>query len=103
MTTITTLSVDGMTCGHCVSSVTEELTEVADVQDVSVELHAGATSLVRVVSALPLAEAALRDAVDEAGYAVTAVDVLENAVEAEAAAQAKAKQATRPMLPIVQA
>ncbi|WP_125772769.1 heavy-metal-associated domain-containing protein [Antribacter gilvus] len=102
MTTITTLAVDGMTCGHCVSSVTQELRGVSDVQDVSVELHAGATSLVRVVSEQPLPETPLREAVDEAGYSVASVDVLENAVEAEASAQAPAKQALR-TLPIVQA
>jgi copper chaperone CopZ len=95
MTTVTKLAVTGMTCGHCVSAVTNELKGVQDVQDVSVELHAGDTSLVRVISKLPLAEAPLRDAIDEAGY-----DVLENAVAAESAAQAPARQANR-TLPIV--
>ena len=102
MTTITTLSVTGMTCSHCASSVTNELRGVPAVQDVTVELHAGGTSLVSVVSSQPLDEAPLRDAIDEAGYAVAGVDVLENAVAAEAAAQAPARQATH-MLPIVRA
>lgn len=101
MTTITTLQVSGMTCGHCASSVTNELRSVDAVQDVSIELHAGGTSLVSVVSAAPLDEAPLRDAVAEAGYAVEGVQVLENAVAAEAAAQAPARQAQR-TLPIVQ-
>ncbi|GAA1864903.1 heavy-metal-associated domain-containing protein [Myceligenerans crystallogenes] len=100
MTTVTTLNVTGMTCGHCASSVTSELTSVEGVQDVSVELHAGSTSKVSVISALPLAEAPLRDAVAEAGYAVASVEVLENAVAAESSAQAPARQATH-MLPIV--
>lgn len=100
MTTVTKLSVTGMTCGHCVSAVTNELRDVQDVQDVSVELHAGDESLVRVISALPLAEAPLRDAIDEAGYDVTGIEVLENAVAAESAAQAPARQANR-TLPIV--
>jgi len=100
MTTVTTLAVTGMTCGHCVSAVTNELRSVPDVQDVSVELHAGDTSLVRVISKLPLAEAPLRDAVDEAGYDVAGIEVLENAVAAESAAQAPGRQATR-MLPVV--
>jgi copper chaperone CopZ len=100
MTTVTKLAVTGMTCGHCVSAVTNELRSVPDVQDVSVELHAGETSLVRVISKLPLAEAPLRDAVDEAGYDVAGVEVLENAVAAESAAQAPGRQATR-MLPVV--
>lgn len=100
MTTITTLNVTGMTCSHCASSVTNELRAVPAVQDVTVELHAGGTSLVRVVSSNPLDEAPVRDAIDEAGYAVEGVEVLENAVAAEAAAQAPARQATH-MLPIV--
>lgn len=100
MTTVTKLAVTGMTCGHCVSAVTDELQTVQDVQDVSVELRVGDASLVRVISKLPLAEAPLRDAVDEAGYKVTGVEVLENAVAAESAAQAPGRQATR-TLPIV--
>ena len=100
MTTVTTLAVTGMTCGHCVSAVTNELETVQDVQDVSVELHTDSASLVRVISKLPLAETALREAVDEAGYDVTDVEVLENAVAAESAAQAPARQAHR-TLPVV--
>ncbi|GAB4086925.1 hypothetical protein GCM10028784_35550 [Myceligenerans cantabricum] len=100
MTTVTTLSVTGMTCGHCASSVTNELKTLDDVQDVSVELHDGGTSRVSVISKLPLTEAPLRDAVDEAGYSVEHVEVLENAVAAESSAQAPARQATR-TLPVV--
>jgi copper chaperone CopZ len=100
MTTVTALSVTGMTCGHCVSAVTRELKGVAGVQDVSVELHAGQTSSVRVISNLPVSEGSLREAVDEAGYDVVGVDVLEDAVAAESAAQAPARQATH-TLPIV--
>lgn len=100
MTTVTTLNVTGMTCGHCASSVTNELKAVADVQDVTVELHSGGTSKVSVISRLPLPEASLRDAVDEAGYGIESVTTLENAVEAESAAQAPARQATH-TLPVV--
>lgn len=95
MTTVTTLNVTGMTCGHCASAVTGELGSLADVQDVSVELHAGAVSKVSVISDQPLPEAPLRDAVGEAGYAVESVEVLENAVAAESSAQAPARQAHR--------
>ncbi|MBL0887317.1 heavy-metal-associated domain-containing protein [Myceligenerans indicum] len=101
MTTVTTLNVTGMTCAHCASAVTSELMALADVQDVSIELHAGGTSRVAVVSKLPLTEAPLRDAVDEAGYSVEGVEVLENAVAAESSAQAPGRQATH-MLPIVE-
>jgi len=63
--TTTTYTVTGMTCGHCVASVTEELSELAGVTDVAVVLETGA---VTVTSAEPLDEAAVRAAVDEAGY-----------------------------------
>jgi copper chaperone len=58
-------TVNGMTCGHCVASVTEEVQEVAGVEEVSVVLETGQ---VTVTSAEPLDEAAIRTAVEEAGY-----------------------------------
>ena len=63
--TTTTYTVSGMTCGHCVSSVTEELTALEGVAKVEVDLAAGA---VTVTSAAPLALDAVRGAVTEAGY-----------------------------------
>ena len=68
MSTTATYSVTGMTCDHCVRAVTDELSALAGVRDVFVELHVGGASTVRVVSASPLADTAVRDAVDEAGY-----------------------------------
>ena len=69
----TTYAVSGMTCGHCVSAVTEEIAEVAGVSAVVVDLVPGGTSLVTVTSTAPLAEPAVRAAVAEAGYALTGV------------------------------
>ncbi|MFJ9772314.1 heavy-metal-associated domain-containing protein [Kitasatospora sp. NPDC101157] len=57
--------VKGMTCGHCVSSVTAELKKVAGVTEVAVDL---ATGRVTVDSAAPLADTDVAAAVDEAGY-----------------------------------
>lgn len=62
------LYVEGMTCGHCVASVTEELTEVPGVKNVEVILNKGGTSKVTLVSDVTLDDEALRDAVSEAGY-----------------------------------
>lgn len=62
-----TFTVSGMTCGHCVSSVTEEVSEVSGVTDVKVELASG---LVTVTSAAPVDADAVRAAVVEAGYEV---------------------------------
>ena len=69
----TVLEVEGMTCGHCVSAVTEELDAIKEVSKVSVVLRNGGTSEVTVVSDTPLEEPVLRAAVDEAGYTPTAV------------------------------
>jgi copper ion binding protein len=60
-----TYTVTGMTCEHCVASVTEEISEIAGVSAVDVELSTGA---VTVTSVEPIAEADVRGAVEEAGY-----------------------------------
>ncbi|PFG36850.1 copper chaperone CopZ [Flavimobilis soli] len=73
MSTITTLDVTGMTCGHCVSAVTRELEAVPSVKNVSVDLNVGEASTVTVVSDAPLPEDALREAIDEAGYELAGV------------------------------
>ena len=60
--------VSGMTCGHCVASVTEELTEIPGVSEVRVDLVADGVSDVTVDSADDLDLEAVRAAIDEAGY-----------------------------------
>lgn len=61
---VTTYTIKGMTCGHCVSAVTEELGQLAGVRDVKVDLGSGTAT---VTSDEPLDPQAVRDAVDEAG------------------------------------
>jgi copper chaperone len=74
MTTSTsTYLVNGMTCGHCVASVTDELRSLPGVRDVTVDLVADGDSRVVVDSAQPLAETDVRAAVDEAGYRLVGV------------------------------
>ncbi|WP_281964901.1 heavy-metal-associated domain-containing protein [Serinicoccus marinus] len=69
----TKLVVSGMTCGHCVASVTEELTEVDGVLDVRVDdLVKGGDTDVFVTSDGPLDLEAARAAVEEAGYTAQA-------------------------------
>ena len=60
-----TWTVTGMTCGHCVASVTEEVREIAGVTGVDVVLESGT---VTVTSDQPLADESVRAAVEEAGY-----------------------------------
>jgi copper chaperone len=63
----TQVTVTGMTCEHCVRSVSEELSEIAGVQDVDVVLVTGA---VTITSATPLEPSDIESAVTEAGYAL---------------------------------
>ena len=67
------LSINGMTCGHCVASVTEELSEVPGVLNVEVILNSGATSNATVVTNTELDDNALRDAVSEAGFELVGI------------------------------
>lgn len=60
-----TYRVSGMTCGHCVNAVTEELTKLATVTSVDVALEGGR---VTVTSTAALDEDDVRAAVEEAGY-----------------------------------
>jgi copper chaperone len=63
--TIATYTVTGMTCGHCVSAVTEEVTQVPGVTAVDVDLASGRLT---VTSDASVDDDAVRAAVDEAGY-----------------------------------
>jgi copper chaperone len=62
--TTTTYAVRGMTCSHCVSSVSAEIGELPGVTEVRVDLASGT---VTVTSDQPLDSAVVRAAVDEAG------------------------------------
>jgi copper chaperone CopZ len=61
-------TVSGMTCGHCVASVTEEISGIDGVTEVAVDLPTGA---VTVTADQPLDRAQVRAAVEEAGYQLT--------------------------------
>jgi copper chaperone len=65
MSTTQTYTVTGMTCGHCVASVTEEVQEIPGVENVEVILETGSLTL---TSAAPVDDAAVKTAVEEAGY-----------------------------------
>ena len=70
----TAYSVEGMTCGHCVGAVTQELAAVAGVTDVDVQLVVGGRSTVTVSSVEPLDVVDVRAAIDEAGYTLVGQD-----------------------------
>ena len=64
MTTV--YSVLGMTCQHCVNAVTAEVSGVRGVEAVAVDLDA------KTVTVTGGDDAAIRAAIDEAGYEVAA-------------------------------
>ena len=68
----TNVNVSGMTCGHCVSSVSEELEALNGVEEVSVDLNPGGLSTVTSTSTSELSPAEIGEAVAEAGYVVVA-------------------------------
>jgi copper chaperone len=58
--------VEGMSCEHCVNAITSEVTAVAGVMAVGVDLAAGTVT----VAGDGADDGAIRAAIDEAGYAV---------------------------------
>ena len=65
---ISTFSVSGMTCEHCVRAVKQEVGEISGVTQVDVEL--GTPSTVTVQSTEPISHQDVVAAIDEAGYEV---------------------------------
>jgi copper chaperone CopZ len=66
--TISEYLVTGMTCQHCVSAVTEEISAIEGVTGVQVDL---ATGRVSVTSTVALDDTAVHAAIDEAGYEIS--------------------------------
>jgi copper chaperone len=65
--TVKNYVVEGMTCDHCVNAVTEEVSAVPGVTAVDVDLASGGLT---VTSTQLVDDAAVRAAVEEAGYSV---------------------------------
>jgi copper chaperone len=63
-TDIHTYNVPDISCGHCVSAITEQVGAVADVTSVDVDLDT------KTVSVVGGGDAAIVAAIDEAGYGV---------------------------------
>jgi copper chaperone len=72
MSVNTTVNISGMTCGHCVASVTEELQELDGVQEVAVDLNKDGVSVATITSVAELDPTEIGEAVAEAGYLVVA-------------------------------
>ncbi|GAB3528280.1 heavy-metal-associated domain-containing protein [Arthrobacter monumenti] len=68
----TIVNISGMTCGHCVASVTEELKEIDGVENVEIDLNKSGISTTTITSSKKLSDAEIGEAVAEAGYLVVA-------------------------------
>jgi len=62
---VSTYKVTGMTCGHCVSTVTSEVAKIDGVTNVDVKLESGE---VDVTSEAPIEASVVQAAVEEAGF-----------------------------------
>jgi copper chaperone len=67
MTTTQRFGATGLTCGHCVHAVTQELMALDGVETVEVELVNGGTSSLAVTAQRELGEGEVAEALDEAG------------------------------------
>lgn len=63
----TTVNVQGMTCQHCVDSVSGALGDLPNVQDVAVDLGSGD---VEITSDTEISRTSIDEAVEGAGYSV---------------------------------
>lgn len=67
MSSTKNFSVTGMSCGHCETAVRSELAELSGIEEISVSAAAGQLS-VTIAEGAEISDAAIIEAVDEAGY-----------------------------------
>lgn len=65
-----TVNVIGMTCGHCVNAVTEELNKISGVSGVSINLNTDGPTPVNIVADNDISDSDIAAAVEEAGYTI---------------------------------
>lgn len=95
MTTLTRLRVPGMLGSASVSAVTAHLKAVPGVGRMTVQLNKSEPSIISIMSARPLDDDAIDAAISAAGYQLFDITVIEDAIAAERADQAPARQALR--------
>lgn len=67
------ISIEGMSCEHCVNHVTTALNELVGVSKVEVNL---AAKNAIIEASQEVSNEDIKDAIDEAGYEVTTIEVL---------------------------
>jgi copper chaperone len=63
-----TIKIEGMSCEHCVKAVTDALSALPSVADVSVDLGSGTASLTHDTNAV--SQSAIKEAIEDQGYDV---------------------------------
>ena len=66
-----TISIEGMTCGHCVSHATQALSDMDGVSSVTINLEQK-SAIVEIAD--DLSDELLKQAIDDAGYTATSID-----------------------------
>ncbi len=64
------INVEGMTCDHCVSAVTDELNKISGVTGVNVALNTAGPTPVNIVADNDISDSDIAAAVEEAGYTI---------------------------------
>lgn len=67
------VNVLGMTCGHCVQAVTEEVQKIDGVTGVDIALNTEGASQVTISADVDLSDSDIAAAIDEAGYEIASV------------------------------
>ena len=67
------VNVSGMTCGHCVQAVTEEVQKITGVTGVDIVLNTEGSSQVTISADVDLSDSDIAAAIDEAGYEIASV------------------------------
>jgi copper chaperone len=63
-----TINIEGMSCEHCVSAVTDAVSALPSVTDVAVDLEAGAASM--TYDSAQVSRDAINEAIEDQGYDV---------------------------------
>lgn len=69
----TKVTIEGMSCGHCVNHVKEALSELENVQNVEVNLESKSAIF---NSSIEISEDKIKFAIEDAGYEVVKIEVI---------------------------
>ncbi len=68
------LSIEGMSCNHCTSSVTSALTALNGIENVAVSLEEKSATV--VYDAAKITPETMTDVIDDLGFAVTSIQAI---------------------------